>query len=76
MYGYDADSDGNSSVGYFDDRCSGGYGGRGGDGGSRRGVIGVNPGVLGGGDPQILGWRSWGLYEILLHHVMYRNIFR
>lgn len=35
--------------------------------------IGVNPWGLGLSRPQILGWKFWGLHEILLYIMMYRN---
>jgi len=30
--------------------------------------------VVGGRDPQILGWMGRGLHEILLYPIMYRNM--
>src|SRR6218665_25379 len=37
--------------------------------------IGVNSWGIGGCmTTQILGWVSWGLYEILLYSIMYRNV--
>ena len=35
--------------------------------------IGVNLGGWGSWSLQILGWRVWGLHEILLYPIMYRN---